>query len=151
MSGLDGKGTMFPNGIGIDKGELFIGGIAATVGAADLTALDGKATALTNVLGFAVAARTGGAGQKACLTNGLTIISATGAVADMTLGAPTAGAVAIIRVAAADGNIVVNCASKFDGTNTKATFDAAEEALVLVANGTSWAVALNVGGVTLAA
>jgi len=63
MSGLDGKGTRFPNGIGIDAGELFVDGVAATFAAADLTALNGKAVQLGNVLNFPVAARTGGAGQ----------------------------------------------------------------------------------------
>lgn len=41
MSGLDGKGTKFPNGINVDKDELFIADVAVTTTAAELNVLDG--------------------------------------------------------------------------------------------------------------
>lgn len=41
MSALDGKGTKFPNGINVDKDELFIADVAVTTTAAELNLLDG--------------------------------------------------------------------------------------------------------------
>jgi hypothetical protein len=83
---------------------------------------------------------------KACLINGLTIINGGGAIADMTIAAPQPGCKAIIRCGAANGNIVVTCATgvTLNGTNTIATFNAAEDQLVLVYNGpATWAVESN--------
>jgi len=41
MSGLDGKGTYFPNGINLDEGDLRIAGTAVSASAAELNILDG--------------------------------------------------------------------------------------------------------------
>lgn len=41
MSGLDQKGTNYPNGINVDQGELFIGKVAVTASAASLNLLTG--------------------------------------------------------------------------------------------------------------
>lgn len=84
--------------------------------------------------------------DKACLTNGLTIINGGGAIADMTLGAPSPGHRAVIRCGAANGNIVITCATgiTLNGTNTIAAMNAAEDRLVLVYNtATAWAVESN--------
>lgn len=89
----------------------------------------------------------GAAGEKACLTNGLTIINGGGAIADMTLGLPYPGCRAVIRCGAAAGNIVVTAqaGSTLNGTNTIATFNAAEDQLTLVYNGpNTWAVESNI-------
>ncbi len=41
MSALDQKGTKFPNGINVDKDELFIADVAVTATAAELNKMDG--------------------------------------------------------------------------------------------------------------
>ena len=84
--------------------------------------------------------------DKVCLTNGLTIINGGGAIADMTLAAPQPGHRAVIRCGAANGNIVVTTPSgvTLNGTNNTATFNAAEDSLVLVYNtSTAWAIESN--------
>lgn len=43
MSGLDAKGTYFPNGLNVPADKLFIAGTAVTPSAADLNAMDGLA------------------------------------------------------------------------------------------------------------
>lgn len=110
---------------------------------------------LAEITGFSVAALDGTAGKKACLTNGLSVISGGEGIADMTIGAPAPGDVAIIRIGSITGGSVVVTAGanvKLSGNNVKATFDAAEEALVLVYKAANtWEVALNIGGVVLAA
>ncbi len=107
------------------------------------------------VTGFPVVALDGSAGKKTCLTNGLSVIAGGTGIADMTIGAPVPGDVAIIRIGSlTSGNVVVTAATnvKLSGNNVKATFDAAEEALVLVYKAANtWEVALNIGGVVLAA
>lgn len=95
-----------------------------------------------------VKATSGAAGQKACLANGLTIITGGAGIADMTIGAPSPGYRAVIRLLSAAGDVVVTAATgiTLDGTNTVATFDTAEEILVLVYNTpTAWAVEKNTG------
>jgi hypothetical protein len=76
-------------------------------------------------------------------------------IADMTIAAPSPGEVAIIRIdSITSGSVVVTGGTnvKLSGLNIKATFDAAGEALVLVYKATNtWEVALNIGGVVLAA
>lgn len=125
-----------------------------TGGAFKLAGIDvtGKLTELT---GFAVAALDGSAGKKACLTNGLSVIAGGTGIADMTIGAPSPGDVAIIRIGSiSNGNVVVTGGTnvKLSGNNVKATFDAAEETLILVYKAANtWEVALNSGGVVLAA
>ncbi len=100
-----------------------------------------------------VKSTSGAAGAKACLTNGLTIIAGGTGIADMTLGAPSPGHRAVIRLASiSSGTVVVTTPAgiTLDGTNNTATFDAANEAISLVYNSaTAWAVELNVGGVAL--
>lgn len=95
----------------------------------------------------------GATGQKACITNGLTIIAGGTGIADMTLGAPSPGHRAVIRVSSlASGSVIVTTPTgiTLDGTNNTATFDAANETLALVYNSaTAWAVELNVGAVAL--
>jgi len=54
MSGLDGKGTLFPNGINVNKDKLFIDSVAVTTTAAELNKLDGV-TATTAELNAAAA------------------------------------------------------------------------------------------------
>lgn len=121
-------------------GEISLGGV-------------GIAAKLSKLTGFAVATKTGATGQKDCLTNGLTLITGGTGIADMALAAPSPGEVAIIRlVSLTSGSVVVTAAEgvTLDGTNNTATFDAAEETLILVyANENTWAVALNAGSITL--
>lgn len=110
---------------------------------------------LSKLTGTAVAALDGSTGKKACLTNGLSVIAGGTGIADMTLAAPSPGDVAIIRIGSlASGSVVVTGGAgvKLSGNNIKATFDAANEALVLVYSAANtWEVALNIGGVVLAA
>lgn len=118
------------------------------------TDITNKLTELA-VTGFPVVALDGSAGKKTCLTNGLSVIAGGTGIADMTIGAPAPGDVAIIRIGSlTNGNVVVTTAEnvKLSGNNIKATFDAPEEALVLVYKAqNTWEVALNIGGVVLAA
>ena len=91
--------------------------------------------------------------NKACITNGLNIVAVGTGLADATLGAPSPGHECTIRVGSlTSGTGVVTTAAgiTFDGTNNTATFDAAQEALVLVYEDyNKWAIKLNVGGVAL--
>lgn len=97
----------------------------------------------------------GTAGKKACAVNGLTLIEGDTGIADLTLAAPTPGAVAYIKLdSLTSGSVIVTCATgvTFDGANDIATFDAAGEELVLFyKSATKWAVAQNVGSVALSA
>ena len=90
--------------------------------------------------------------NKACITNGLNLVTGGAGLADATLGLPSPGYRCTIRVASVDENktVVVTCAGTFDGTNNTATFDAANESLTLVYNtATAWAIEANVGAVAL--
>lgn len=124
-------------------------GGALKLAGVDKTAILGKLTGLT------VAALDGSTGKTACLTNGLTVIAGGSGIAGMTLAAPSPGDVAIIRLdSLSGGNVVVTGGTnvKLSGTNIKATFDAVNETLMLVYKAANtWEVALNVGGVVLAA
>lgn len=99
-------------------------------------------------MGVFVFTTAGASGQKACLTNGLTVVTGGTGIADLTLAAPKPGHRAIIRLASiSSGTVVVKTPSgvTFDGTNNTATFNAAEDSLTLVANtALAWAVELNV-------
>ena len=90
---------------------------------------------------------------KVCSVNGLNVVAGATGLADATLAAPTVGARCVIRIGSlASGSVVVTTTAgvTFDGTNNTATFDAADEALVLVyKSATEWAIELNIGGVTL--
>ena len=100
-----------------------------------------------------VSTLTGATGQKACRVNGLSVITGGTGIADMTLAAPTEGARAVIRIGSlSSGSVIVTAAAgvTLNGTNTIATFDAINEALVLkykAAN--TWEVELNIGSVAL--
>lgn len=110
---------------------------------------------LSKLVGFEVLALDGSTGKTACSTNGLSVIAGGTGIAGMTLAAPAPGSVAIIRIdSLASGSVVVTGGTnvKLSGNNIKATFDAVGEALVLVYKAANtWEVALNVGGVVLAA
>lgn len=97
----------------------------------------------------------GSTGKKACAVNGVTLITGGTGIADLTLAAPTVGAVATIRVASlSSGDVVITTAAgvTFDGTNNTATLNAADEGLVLYrVSATAWAIAQNIGGVVLSA
>lgn len=114
------------------------------------TVLNGSAADYSN---RAVTTINGSAGQKACNVNGLTVVTGGTGIADLTLAAPTEGARAVIRIGSlASGSVVVTCAAgvTLNGTNTIATFNAIDEALVLkykAAN--TWEVELNIGSVAL--
>lgn len=140
-----------------DGGDTFIVASGGSIdiesgGALKLGGVD-KSVALANVLGVAPLTIDGTTGKTACQVNGVTIVTGGTGIDDLTLAAPTPGAVAIIRIASlTPGTVVVTTAAgvTLDGTNNTATFDAANEALMLVyASATAWAIALNVGGVGL--
>ena len=141
----DGDNLVIASGGSIDIAS----GGAFKLAGTDKTAILGKLTGLT------VAALDGSPGKKACLTNGLSVITGGTGIADMTFAAPSPGDVAIIRIdTLTSGSVVVTggASVKLSGTNVKATFDAAGEALVLVYKAANtWEVALNIGGVVLAA
>ena len=91
--------------------------------------------------------------NKACILNGLNIVTGGTGIADATIGLPSPGFRCVIRIGSlTPGSVVVTCAGTFDGTNNTATFDAANESLTLVYNAaTAWAIEANVGGVALSA
>lgn len=92
--------------------------------------------------------------DKACLTNGVTLITGgANGIADMTLGLPSPGYRAVIRlVSITQGKtVVVTSAAKVDGTNNILTFDTAEDTIVLVCkDANNWAIEFN-SGVALSA
>ncbi len=104
------------------------------------------------VVGSTTATRAGG---TAITNSGVATVSSTSGAKNYTLAAPTAGvSKTIVCTAGSSVNTaVVLCASgvTFDGTNTKATFNAAAETLDLVGvSATLWAVKSNTGSVALA-
>jgi hypothetical protein len=84
----------------------------------------------------------------AVLTNGLTVVTGGTGIAGLTIAAPSPGERAVIRIGSiSSGSVVLTAASgiTLDGTNNVATFNAAEDVLVLVYNSaTAWAVEENV-------
>jgi hypothetical protein len=90
---------------------------------------------------------------KACSVNGLNVVAGATGLADATLGAPTVGARCVIRIGSlSSGDVVVTCATgvTLNGTNKIATFNAAEEALVLVYKAANtWEIESNIGGVAI--
>jgi uncharacterized protein with ACT and thioredoxin-like domain len=143
---LKGRGTYFRNGVEVPKGKFYIDGEAIELSAESINKIAGWNT---------VTALDGSEGQKACVTNGVTAITGGEGIADMTLAAPSPGDRATIRInTITSGSVVVTCATgvTLDGTNKKATFDAAGEALVLAYKSpTQWQIVLNIGGVALSA
>ena len=139
-----------------EDGALFNEGVEITASASEINSLS---TQISNVgtlmANTSVTVVDGSEGNKACSPFGLTMIEGGNGIADLTLAAPTPGAVATIKLdSVTSGNIVVTCASgvTFDGTNDIATFDAAGETLVLYYKAADeWAVAQNVGAVALSA
>jgi hypothetical protein len=93
--------------------------------------------------------------QKACSIKGLNVVAGGAGLADITLGAPVPGAICIIRIGTLTGGTVVvtgDAGVKLSGTNVKATFNAADEALILMYKAANtWEVIANIGGVVLAA
>ena len=159
MSGLDQKGTKFPNGIDVPAGKLFIDEVAVTSSAAELNLLASCGLSALQLqklyTRYLVTALDGSTGKKACATNGVSAITGGTGIADMTLAAPAVGDVATIRInSLSSGNVVVTCATgvTLDGTNKKATFDAVSDTLVLAYKAANtWQVVLNVGAVALSA
>jgi len=49
MSGLDGKGTKFPNGIDVPAGKMFIDEVVMTASAAELNKLDGVTATMAEI------------------------------------------------------------------------------------------------------
>jgi hypothetical protein len=129
-----------------EDGALFNEGVKVTASAALLNA---------SVANLAVTDVDGSEGNKAVAVNGLTMIAGGTGIADLTLAAPTPGAVATVKLdSLASGSVVVTCATgvTLDGTNDIATFDAAGETLVLYYKAADeWAIAQNVGSVALSA
>ncbi len=130
-----------------DDGYIYQCGTKIT---ADPAYLNGTAAVYDNRI---VRALDGSTGKKACSVNGLNVITGGTGIADMTLAAPTPGARCVIRIASlSSGSVVVTAGSgvTLNGTNTVATFDAVNEALVLVYKAdNTWEVELNVGAVAL--
>lgn len=128
-------------------GALYQGGTKITSNA---TVLNGAAADYAN---RAVTTINGSTGQKACNVNGLTVVTGGSGIADLTLAAPTEGARAVIRIGSlSSGNVVVTTAAgvTLNGTNNTATFNAVDEALVLIYKAANtWEVELNVGAVVL--
>lgn len=129
-------------------GTFKLGGTQVTASATQLNKL---------VSAFNVTALDGSTGKKACVTNGVSAITGgTDGISDMSLAAPSPGDLAIIRIDSLTPSktVIVTTAAgvTFDGTNNTATFDAANESLVLAyKSATEWQVVLNIGGVTLSA
>jgi hypothetical protein len=138
----------------VSGGDLDVeSGAALKIGGVQLTATPTQLNKL--VAAFTVTALDGSAGKKACVTNGVSAITGGTGIADMTLAAPSVGDLAIIRInSLSSGSVVVTTAAgvTFDGTNNTATFDAANESLVLAyKSATQWQIVLNVGGTALSA
>lgn len=127
-------------------GALKLDGVEVTATAAQLNKL---------AAAFTVTALDGSEGKKACVTNGVSAITGGTGIAGMTLAAPSPGDLATIRInSLTSGSVVVTTAAgvTFDGTNNTATFDAANESLVLAyKSATEWQIVLNIGGVALSA
>lgn len=107
---------------------------------------------LSAVVGTTVATVEGGAKLP---NSGISTISSTSGQRNYTLDAPVAGVhKTIVCTAGSTANkCVVLCSTgvTFDGTNTKATFDAAGEFLELIGlSATQWLVKVNGGSVALA-
>lgn len=107
---------------------------------------------LTAVAGTTTATRAGGA---AITNTGITTISSTSGVKNYTLAAPVAGIhkTVVCTAGSSTNTSVVLCAAgvTLDGTNTKATFNAASDFLDLVGlSATRWLVKTNGGSVALA-
>lgn len=126
-------------------GSLKLAGTALTPSAEQINALSNA---------FAITALDGTAGKKACVTNGISLIAGGTGIADMSLAAPAVGNIATIRIGSiTGGSVVVTTAAgvTIDGTEMNTiTFDAANEAIVLVYGGANrWNTWLNIGGVAL--
>ena len=126
------------------SGNLSHGGTGITLTAAQINKLVAQNT---------VTVLDGSTGKKACVTNGVSAITGGTGIADMTLAAPSIGDKATIRInTLTEGNVVVTCDDgvTLDGTNDVATFDAADETLVLAYKAANtWQVVMNIGSVAL--
>lgn len=125
-------------------GNAYIGGIKIYTDAAELQALIDSLTTVTAVSST----------QKACAVKGLNVVTGGTGLADATLAAPSPGAICIIRIGSlSNGSVVVTGGAnvKLSGTKVKATFDAVDEALILMYKAANtWEVIANIGGVVLA-
>ena len=156
MSGLDQKGTKFPNGIDVPAGKMFIDEVAVTASAAELNILAGT-TKTAVQLNDALAAITGSTGTGAAVPNsGITTISSTSGAKNYVLANPTAAGdrkTIICTAGSTDNTCVVTTGSTactFDGTNKTATFNAAGDSLELIALSTTrWFINVNNGSVAL--
>jgi hypothetical protein len=135
-------------------GHLFHGGTELTPSAATINGAN--AVLQKSPAWFTTTALDGSTGKKACVTNGVSIIAGGTGIADMSLAAPSAGDLAIIRIGSiTSGSVKVTCGTgiSIDGTTNKTiTFDAADEAVVLAyKSATQWQTVLNIGGAVFAA
>jgi hypothetical protein len=100
-----------------------------------------------------VTALDGSAGEKACVTNGVSSITGGTGIADLTLAAPTEGDLATIRIRQrTSGNIDVTCATgvTLDGTHNMVRFAAAEAFMILAYKSpTQWQIINNSTNVLL--
>lgn len=147
------KGFFVRDSSGVERATFDTGGSLYQVGTkvtSNANVLNGMTATYQN---RALTTINGGAGQKACNVNGLTVVTGGTGIADLTLAAPTEGARAVIRIGTlSSGNVVVTTAAgvTLNGTNNTATFNAVDEALVLIYKAANtWEVELNVGGVAL--
>jgi hypothetical protein len=128
-----------PTGTGNDDNALVLDGTVI----ADGTTF--TANRLSNVLdnnNFLVRSTNG-----ALITNGFNVITGGTGLASLTLAAPEPGVKCVINIATiSSGTVVVTTAvgTTFDGTNNTATFNAANDQLVLVySSATQWQVVYN--------
>ena len=160
MSGLDGKGSAYPNGVNVPKNKLFIADVAVTKTAAqinDLATKTGAETLTNKTLNLTMPVTAYTATGAIALPAGVASMNTTAGAMAMTLANPgAAGVMLVITLAVRGGsnNAVVTTATAagFDGTNNTATFDAAAETLVLISiTATRWAIVENIGSVGLSA
>lgn len=137
--------------------KLFLNGVEVTSTAAELNILDGVTvtTGQINKINshYTVTDLDGSTGKKACSPDGVSAIAGGTGIADMSLAAPSVGDLATIRInSLTSGSVVVTCAVgvTLNGTNNVATFDAADETLVLAYKAANeWQVVMNIGSVVL--
>lgn len=160
MSLLKRLSRFFPDlkNMRVDCNSLEIGGTLVSATAAEINKLASSTFTAAQLEGFIKSLATitdldGSAGQKAVPVNGIAQIAGGTGIADMTLAAPAAGSLVVIRIASiTSGTVVVTTAAgvTFDGTNNTATFNAADDVLILVyKSATEWSIVLNAGSVAL--
>jgi len=125
--------------------------IGSELAYADLAGLMAQYAKLSNVLAQNDAVIHSGDGAVAI--SGVALITGGTGIAGLTLAAPTPGARCELRVRSlSSGTVVLTTAAgvTFDGTNNTATFDAANEGLILVyKSATQWEIVVNIGSAAL--